>query len=129
MSSFVSPYDASRAHGVVVSHPLSMREALGSIPSVSIFLCVSIPCQPPLHGLKRHSKCEMPVRPFQNGAKDIQQKRQTWKEATNNTNTPDKKTLDLREIVCARKHKAKPAFSSHGNVSTVRSGRSGPVGI
>ena len=23
-----------RAHGVVVSHPLSMREALGSIPSV-----------------------------------------------------------------------------------------------
>ena len=24
------------AHGVVVSHPLSMREALGSIPSVSI---------------------------------------------------------------------------------------------
>ena len=26
----------SRAHGVVVSHPLSMREALGSIPSVSI---------------------------------------------------------------------------------------------
>ena len=25
-----------RAHGVVVSHPLSMREALGSIPSVSI---------------------------------------------------------------------------------------------
>ena len=30
-----------RAHGVVVSHPLSMREALGSIPSVSIlFLAV-----------------------------------------------------------------------------------------
>ena len=27
-----------RAHGVVVSHPLSMREALGSIPSVSISL-------------------------------------------------------------------------------------------
>ena len=27
----------SRAHGVVVSHPLSMREALGSIPSVSTF--------------------------------------------------------------------------------------------
>ena len=26
-----------RARGVVVSHPLSMREALGSIPSVSIF--------------------------------------------------------------------------------------------
>ena len=26
------------AHGVVVSHPLSMREALGSIPSVSIFV-------------------------------------------------------------------------------------------
>jgi hypothetical protein len=26
----------ARAHGVVVSHPLSMREALGSIPSVSI---------------------------------------------------------------------------------------------
>ena len=26
----------NRAHGVVVSHPLSMREALGSIPSVSI---------------------------------------------------------------------------------------------
>ena len=25
------------AHGVVVSHPLSMREALGSIPSVSKF--------------------------------------------------------------------------------------------
>ncbi len=29
----------SRAHGVVVSHPLSMREALGSIPSVSIWFC------------------------------------------------------------------------------------------
>ena len=28
----------SRAHGVVVSHPLSMREALGSIPSESTFL-------------------------------------------------------------------------------------------
>jgi hypothetical protein len=27
---------AHGAHGVVVSHPLSMREALGSIPSVSI---------------------------------------------------------------------------------------------
>ena len=26
----------NRAHGVVVSHPLSMREALGSIPSVSM---------------------------------------------------------------------------------------------
>ena len=26
----------TRARGVVVSHPLSMREALGSIPSVSI---------------------------------------------------------------------------------------------
>ena len=26
----------SRAHGVVVSHPLRMRKALGSIPSVSI---------------------------------------------------------------------------------------------
>ena len=31
------------AHGVVVSHPLSMREALGSIPSVSI--CMSSACQ------------------------------------------------------------------------------------
>jgi hypothetical protein len=30
-----------RAHGVVVSHPLSMREALGSIPSVSKF-CLGI---------------------------------------------------------------------------------------
>ncbi len=30
--------DAMRAHGVVVSHPLSMREALGSIPSVSTLL-------------------------------------------------------------------------------------------
>ena len=28
---------SSRAHGVVVSHPLRMRKALGSIPSVSIF--------------------------------------------------------------------------------------------
>ena len=27
---------SSRAHGVVVSHPLSMQEVLGSIPSVSI---------------------------------------------------------------------------------------------
>ena len=30
-------HDVNGAHGVVVSHPLSMREALGSIPSVSIF--------------------------------------------------------------------------------------------
>ena len=29
-----------RAHGVVVSHPLCMRKALGSIPSVSIALGV-----------------------------------------------------------------------------------------
>ena len=28
-----------RAHGVVVSHPLRMRKALGSNPSVSIFIC------------------------------------------------------------------------------------------
>ena len=28
----------ARAHGVVISHPLSMREALGSIPSVSIIV-------------------------------------------------------------------------------------------
>ena len=28
------------AHGVVVSHPLRMRKALGSIPSVSIFVTV-----------------------------------------------------------------------------------------
>ena len=28
----------NRAHGVVVSRPLSMREALGSIPSVSIWI-------------------------------------------------------------------------------------------
>jgi hypothetical protein len=41
-----------RAHGVVVSHPLSMREALGSIPSVSKFclgtfvvLCKSYSCR------------------------------------------------------------------------------------
>ena len=31
------PY-VNGAHGVVVSHPLSMQEALGSIPSVSIFV-------------------------------------------------------------------------------------------
>ncbi len=30
------------AHGVVVSHPLSMREALGSIPSVSTFAVGSV---------------------------------------------------------------------------------------
>ena len=29
-----------RARGVVVSHPLSMREALGSIPSVSTVRCM-----------------------------------------------------------------------------------------
>ena len=31
-----SKLPGKRAHGVVVSHPLSMREALGSIPSVSM---------------------------------------------------------------------------------------------
>ena len=30
-------HDVNGAHGVVVSHPLSMREALGSIPSESTF--------------------------------------------------------------------------------------------
>ena len=36
------------AHGVVVSHPLSMREALGSIPSVSIcHLHASLPLAMP----------------------------------------------------------------------------------
>ena len=34
----------NRAHGVVVSHPLSMREALGSIPSVSnTLICAALP--------------------------------------------------------------------------------------
>ena len=37
------PY-VNGAHGVVVSHPLSMREALGSIPSVSI--CKLANCLP-----------------------------------------------------------------------------------
>ena len=32
----LGPCFISRARGVVVSHPLSMREALGSIPSVSM---------------------------------------------------------------------------------------------
>ena len=32
------------AHGVVVSNPLSMREAPGSIPGVSIFPNLSSPC-------------------------------------------------------------------------------------
>ena len=32
----------TRARGVVVSHPLSMREALGSIPSVSKFLATPV---------------------------------------------------------------------------------------
>ena len=36
----------SRAHGVVVSHPLSMREALGSIPSVSMLRDTPRPRQP-----------------------------------------------------------------------------------
>ena len=31
--------NVSRARGVVVSHPLSMREALGSIPSVPMDAC------------------------------------------------------------------------------------------
>ena len=43
--------DPDRAHGVVVSHPLSMREALGSIPSVSsLILSGSAPW------LERHKK-------------------------------------------------------------------------
>jgi hypothetical protein len=33
----MNTHDVNGAHGVVVSHPLSTREALGSIPSVSIF--------------------------------------------------------------------------------------------
>ena len=41
-----------RAHGVVVSHPLSMREVLGSIPSVSIFLYVKV-FQRPTERLRR----------------------------------------------------------------------------
>ena len=37
-------YQCRWAHGVVVSHPLRMRKALGSNPSVSIFLnCSAIP--------------------------------------------------------------------------------------
>ena len=44
--------ESMRAHGVVVSHPLSMREALGSIPSVSIFLFVKV-FQRPTERLRR----------------------------------------------------------------------------
>ena len=36
----------NRAHGVVVSHPLSMREALGSIPSVSILHLIALHAHP-----------------------------------------------------------------------------------
>ena len=32
---------STRAHGVVVSHPLRMRKALGSNPSVSMLPCVT----------------------------------------------------------------------------------------
>jgi hypothetical protein len=39
---------APRAHGVVVSHPLRMRKALGSIPSVSISAVFCHDAQPPL---------------------------------------------------------------------------------
>ena len=48
-------HNISRARGVVVSHPLSMRETLGSIPSVSIcfFRCESrcTPLLPQAQGL------------------------------------------------------------------------------
>ena len=45
-----------RAHGVVVSHPLSMREALGSIPSVSIFVLqvISAMASRPRSDCKQH---------------------------------------------------------------------------
>ena len=38
----VKPRPVHGAHGVVVSHPLRMRKALGSIPSVSILPCPRI---------------------------------------------------------------------------------------
>ena len=39
-----APLPGQRAHGVVVSHPLRMRKALGSNPSVSIvMLDVTVP--------------------------------------------------------------------------------------
>ena len=49
-----------RAHGVVVSHPHSMREALGSIPSVSTFChrsCLLIALQR-CRARGRHSVCK-----------------------------------------------------------------------
>ncbi len=39
-----------RAHGVVVSHPLCMRKALGSIPSVSTFLTTASCTRQPARG-------------------------------------------------------------------------------
>ena len=47
----------NRSHGVVVSHPLSMREALGSIPSVSIRAIICFPVR-----LRPHcvSVCQKP---------------------------------------------------------------------
>ena len=42
-----------RAHGVVVSHPLRMRKALGSNPSVSTFHFTGC-CKP----LRHHAACE-----------------------------------------------------------------------
>ena len=49
------------AHGVVVSHPLSMREALGSIPSVSILICQCSQGQIPVRAYcQRHDTTHNP---------------------------------------------------------------------
>ena len=51
--------NAHRAHGVMVSHPLRMRKALGSIPSVSIFERTSNMC---LQLVDERDLCPLPER-------------------------------------------------------------------
>jgi hypothetical protein len=56
----------TRAHGVVVSHPLRMRKALGSIPSVSIAQRSKGPYGAHGTGTRKHIRHQHLVNVFEN---------------------------------------------------------------
>ena len=111
-----------------------MREALGSIPSVSIiYVCIFVitdqhgqffandTLKTPLpfwdssirpRPTKKRLRSEMVVP----NLKKNEKKRLRSEMVVPNLKKMKKTTLDSRDIVCVRERTAKPAFSSNGNV-------------
>ena len=96
-----------RAHGVVVSHPLCMRKALGSIPSVSI---VSLRCPTSTH-------CVVVARGLAHGQDSLAE----WSKALAQGASPQGRGFEphschwwRRGFLLRRAHVAKPVVRNDG---------------